>query len=58
MGRRSCGRAGALQYVVRPPEVSKVAAVVKLHSSLAMKQTIAALSCTSPNRPIGIRERM
>src|SRR3546814_10447789 len=32
------------QNVVRPPEVSKVDAVVKLHSSLAMKQTIAALS--------------
>src|SRR3546814_20018739 len=46
------------QNVVRPPEVSKVAAVVKLHSSLAMKQTIAALSSMLPSRPIGIFERM
>jgi len=43
---------------VRPPDVSKVDAVVKLHSSLAMKQTIAADSLTSPSRPIGIFERM
>src|SRR3546814_20682238 len=46
------------QNVVRPPEVSKVDAVVKLHSSLAMKQTIAALSSMLPSRPIGIFERM
>jgi len=36
----------------------KVEAVVKLHSSDAMKQTMAALSSTSPRRPIGILERM
>jgi hypothetical protein len=46
------------QYVVRPPEVSKTDPVVKLHSSLAMKQIMAALSATSPRRPIGIFARM
>ena len=39
-----CRRLAVRQYVVRPPEVSNVAPVVKLHSSLAMKQIIAALS--------------
>src|SRR3546814_14071809 len=46
------------QNVVRPPEVSKVDAVLKLHSSLAMIQTIAALSSWLPSRPLGILERM
>jgi hypothetical protein len=46
------------QNVVRPPDVSNVAPVVKLHSSLAMKQIMAALSSTLPSRPMGILERM
>ena len=49
---------GHRQKVVRPPDVSKVDAVVKLHSSLAMKQIIAAVSWISPRRPIGIFDRM
>jgi hypothetical protein len=46
------------QKVVRPPDVSKVDAVVKLHSADAMKHTIAADSSISPSRPIGIFERI
>ena len=47
-----------IQYVVLPPEISKVAAVEKEHSSLASQHTKAALSFASPNRPIGMRERI
>ena len=58
MADLSFSLAACYQNVVRPPDVSKVDAVVKLHSSLAMKQAIAADSATSPSRPIGIFERM
>ena len=51
-------RPRGIQKVVRPPDVSKVEAVVKLHSSEAMKQIIAADSATSPRRAIGILERI
>jgi hypothetical protein len=50
--------ANEVQYVVRPPEMSKVAAVEKEHSSLANQQTRAAHSAASPNLPIGMRDRM
>ena len=52
-GRADLRKAAAspCQKVVRPPDVSKVEAVVKLHSSDAMKHTIAALSLISPRRP-------
>jgi len=46
------------QYVVRPPDVSNTDAVVNEHSSEAMKVTMAADSSTTPNRPIGIFERI
>jgi hypothetical protein len=46
------------QYVVRPPEMSKVAAVENEHSSLASQHTKAAHSPACPSRPIGMRERM
>ena len=46
------------QYVARPPEMSNTAPVVNEHSRLASQQTSAATSETSPNRSIGIFERM
>jgi hypothetical protein len=49
---------GLPQYVVRPPDVSSVLAVVKEHSSLASQHTAAAISGAVPKRSIGIRERI
>jgi hypothetical protein len=48
----------AHQYVVRPPEMSNVAAVENEHSSLASQHTSAAFSLASPRRPIGIFDFM
>ena len=44
--------------MVRPPEMSKVAAVVNEHSSLASQQTSARHLLHLPKRPIGIFESM
>ena len=46
------------QYTARPPEMSKVAPVEKEQSSLESHDTIAAISCTSTKRFIGIFESM
>ena len=48
----------ALQYVARPPEMSKHAPVEKLISSLASQQTSAATSGGSPTRESGMRAVM
>src|SRR5438874_12647538 len=46
------------QYVARPPEMSYVAPVEKLISSLASQQISAATSAGSPTRPSGTRDVM
>ena len=43
-----------LQYVERPPVMSNTAPVEKLHSALDSQAAIAAISCTSTKRAIGI----
>ena len=46
------------QYVARPPDRSNTAPVENEQSSLASQHTSAAISSTSPKRPIGIFDSM